>query len=222
MDAIECGIVKLPRVPVADNLPVGDMPIYRDLWESTSARSMPKKGRGQGRRARPAQPSRRSCRPRSTPSTATTTRPSRTGTAGIGVPPVFIVVCNNTATSKLVYEWISGFERTNEDGEPTHVHKGRLELFRNLRRHGNRLPAPNTLLIDSEQLESGEALDPEFRELAAAGDRAVQAREWSQRDGAPRAAEAIYGRRPAARGHEHRRQAAGSARASAASSPSPC
>jgi type III restriction enzyme len=26
MDAIECGIVKLPRVPVADNIPGGDMP----------------------------------------------------------------------------------------------------------------------------------------------------------------------------------------------------
>ena len=36
--------------------------------------------------------------------------------AGIDVPPVFIVVCNNTATSKLVYEWIAGFER-NAPGE---------------------------------------------------------------------------------------------------------
>ena len=26
MDAIECGIVKLPRVPVADNIPGGEMP----------------------------------------------------------------------------------------------------------------------------------------------------------------------------------------------------
>ena len=31
--------------------------------------------------------------------------------AGIGVPPVFIVVCQNTAISKLVFEWIAGFER---------------------------------------------------------------------------------------------------------------
>lgn len=30
MDAIECGIVKLPRVPVADNIPGGDMPMYRN------------------------------------------------------------------------------------------------------------------------------------------------------------------------------------------------
>ena len=33
MDAIECGIVKLPRVPVADNIPGGEMPRFRNLWE---------------------------------------------------------------------------------------------------------------------------------------------------------------------------------------------
>ena len=37
--------------------------------------------------------------------------------AGIGVPPVFIVVCNNTAISKLVYEWIAGFERCRKTSE---------------------------------------------------------------------------------------------------------
>jgi type III restriction enzyme len=33
MDAIECGIVKLPRVPVADNIPGEEMPMFRNLWE---------------------------------------------------------------------------------------------------------------------------------------------------------------------------------------------
>ena len=33
MDAIECGIVKLPRVPVADNIPGDKMPMFRNLWE---------------------------------------------------------------------------------------------------------------------------------------------------------------------------------------------
>ncbi|HOH08782.1 MAG TPA: DEAD/DEAH box helicase family protein, partial [bacterium] len=32
MDAIECGIVKLPRVPVADNIPGTEMPKFRNLW----------------------------------------------------------------------------------------------------------------------------------------------------------------------------------------------
>ena len=44
MDAIECGIVKLPRVPVADNIPGGEMPMFRNLWEHIR-KDMPKKGR---------------------------------------------------------------------------------------------------------------------------------------------------------------------------------
>jgi type III restriction enzyme len=88
--------------------------------------------------------------------------------AGIPIPPVFIVVCNNTSTSKLVYEWISGFERESEDGEKEQSHLGHLSRFRNYDDYGNRLARPNTLLIDSEQLESGDALDPTFREMAAA------------------------------------------------------
>ena len=43
MDAIECGIVKLPRVPVAENVPGDDMPMFRNLWENIR-KDMPKKG----------------------------------------------------------------------------------------------------------------------------------------------------------------------------------
>jgi len=52
MDAIECGIVKLPRVPVADNIPGGDMPKFRNLWENIRDR-MPRQGRGKGRMLAP-------------------------------------------------------------------------------------------------------------------------------------------------------------------------
>ena len=44
IDAIECGIVKLPRVPVADNIPGEDVPIFRDLWKHIG-KDMPKKGK---------------------------------------------------------------------------------------------------------------------------------------------------------------------------------
>ncbi|MEE9354573.1 MAG: DEAD/DEAH box helicase family protein [Methylococcaceae bacterium] len=47
MDAIECGIVKLPRVPVADNIPGAEMPKFRELWKHIGTK-MPKKGRGKG------------------------------------------------------------------------------------------------------------------------------------------------------------------------------
>ncbi len=157
MDAIECGIVKLPRVPVADNIPGGDVPKFRNLWEHIRTR-MPKKGRGKGAVLDPL----------SLPVELQTALEALYGhykktfdlwqAAGVRVPPCFIVVCNNTSTSKLVYDFISGFQRTNEDGSTT-LQNGRLELFRNFDEHGNPLARPRTLLIDSEQLESGVGLD---------------------------------------------------------------
>ena len=87
--------------------------------------------------------------------------------AGLGVPPCFIIVCQNTAVSKLVYDYVSGFQREQEDDIST-LEQGRLPLFRNHEETtGNPLPRPNTLLIDSEQLEAGDALDKDFRAMAA-------------------------------------------------------
>ncbi len=165
MDAIECGIVKLPRVPVADNIPGGEMPKFRNLWEHIR-KDMPKKGRGKSGALDPLDlPP-----PLQTALDALYGHYEKTFAlwqeAGIRVPPVFIVVCNNTAASKLVHDYIAGFHRESE-GETTTFENGRLALFRNYDDYGNRLARPRTLLIDSEQLESGEALDPDFRRMAA-------------------------------------------------------
>lgn len=182
IDAIECGIVKLPRVPVADNLPSGDMPIYRDLWKHIG-KDMPKKGAGKSGKLDPF----------AIPAELQTALYALYGhyektyaewqKAGIAVPPVFIVVCNNTSTSKLVYEWISGWERDSEDGEKVREHSGHLALFQNYDQYGNRLARPNTLLIDSEQLESGDALDAAFRDMAGPEIEQFR-RELVQRGGA--------------------------------------
>jgi type III restriction enzyme len=45
IDAIEAGIVKVPRVPVADNAMTGEQPTYRELWPRIKDH-LPKKGRG--------------------------------------------------------------------------------------------------------------------------------------------------------------------------------
>jgi type III restriction enzyme len=165
MDAIECGIVKLPRVPVADNIPGGDMPQFRNLWEHIRTK-MPKKGRGQTEALDPLK----------LPMLLITALEALYGhyektyaewlKQGVRVPPCFIIVCNNTSTSKLVYDYVSGFNRTNEDGSTT-LENGRLALFRNFDEHGTPLARPNTLLIDSEEIESGDALDDNFRAMAA-------------------------------------------------------
>ncbi len=54
----------------------------------------------------------------------------------------------------------------NEDGSTTPV-PGRLELFRNADEYGNLYGRPRTLLIDSQQLESGDELDDSFHQMAA-------------------------------------------------------
>lgn len=165
MDAIECGIVKLPRVPVADNIPGGDMPTFRNLWEHVRTK-MPKKGKTKAGTLDPL----------SLPTTLITALDALYGhyektydvwtKHGVRVPPCFIVVCQNTSISKLIYDYISGFQRPNEDGSTT-LENGRLALFRNFDEHGNPIARPPTLLIDSEEIESGDALDPNFRAMAS-------------------------------------------------------
>ena len=182
MDAIESGIVKLPRVPVSDNLVGVDTVVYRDLWKHIG-KDLPKTAAGAAKlSAFDLPPMLR---------TGLTTLYShyagefeRWERAGIGVPPVFIVVCQNTAISKLVFEWIAGFERGDaEEGERAAFHAGHLELFRNYDDQGGRLARPRTLLIDSRQIEAGDALDKGFRE--AAGPEIEQfKRELAAREGA--------------------------------------
>jgi type III restriction enzyme len=166
MDAIECGIVKLPRVPVAENIPGNELPMFRNLWEHIR-NDMPKKGRGKGEELDPLK----------LPTRLQTALQALYGhyektfkmwqKAGVNEPPCFIVVCQNTAISKLIYDYISGFHRKNEDGT-SQLENGRLALFRNFD-DTTEMPfaRPNTLLIDSEQLEAGDALDSNFREIAS-------------------------------------------------------
>ncbi len=189
MDAIECGIVKLPRVPVAQNIPGDEMPMFRNLWENIRT-DMPKKGRAKGGDLDPLK----------LPTRLQTALQALYGhyektfklweQSGIKVPPCFIIVCQNTAVSKLVYDFVSGFHRKNEDGTTT-LENGLLALFRNFdETTGNSLPRPNTLLIDSEQLEAGDALDGGFRDMAADEIDRFR-REIVERTGDQRQAESI-------------------------------
>ncbi len=167
MDAIECGIVKLPRVPVAENIPGEEMPVYRNLWENIR-KDMPKKGRGEGGELDPLKlPTRLQTALEALYGHYEKTFKLWADKKGVRVPPCFIIVCQNTAISKLVYDFVSGFFQKDENGLPKLVN-GRHALFRNFDEvTGNPLPRPNTLLIDSEQLEAGDALDDNFRSMAA-------------------------------------------------------
>jgi type III restriction enzyme len=80
-------------------------------------------------------------------------------------PPVFIVVCNNTNVSKLVFDYVAGWEKPLSGGS-TVVVPGALSVFSN-EVNGTWSARPNTILIDSEQLESGEAMSADFKAIAA-------------------------------------------------------
>lgn len=165
MDAIECGIVKLPRVPIIDNVEQGEMPMFRNLWEHIG-KKLPKKGRGKSGFDDPQ----KLPNPLLSAIDALYGHYVKTFDAWreshLGVEPVFIVVCNNTATSKLVHDYIAGYEVPVADGGSQLV-AGKCKLFRNFDPDGVALPKMRTLLIDSKQLESGEAVSAEFKNAAA-------------------------------------------------------
>ncbi len=200
VDAIESGIVKVPRVPVSDDSMAGELPTYRDIWRRIRD-DLPRKGRG---------------------ATAATGEPPKLPAElqGAlhslygnyektyrrweahkkehqdrgGTPPVFIVVCNNTNVSKLVFDYVAGWEKPLPKGpsgfaarvrggpgggearsaeQPpgakggTVVVPGALDIFSN-EENGGWTARPNTILVDSAQLESGEGMSADFKKMAAA------------------------------------------------------
>ncbi|MFC3614766.1 BPTD_3080 family restriction endonuclease [Lutimaribacter marinistellae] len=163
MDAIECGIVKLPRVPVADNLPGQPQPLYRNLWKAIG-KKMPKKSKG-------ALPD-----PQKLPLELKTAIDALYGhyektyklweAEKVGIPPVFIIVCNNTTNSELLRDYVAGYERESGDGFLETV-PGKCGLFSNFSTDGERLPRPRTVLIDSATLEAGGDIDKSFRDAHA-------------------------------------------------------
>ncbi len=180
IDAIECGIVKVPRVPIADDAMTGALPTYRELWQHIRD-ALPKKGRKQDDVTGAGPPKLPAELEGALYSLYGNYEKSyelwkqmrdKTLAAGDGAdasyltPPVFIVVCNNTNVSKLVYDWISGWEIGLAD-DATAIAPGNLGLFSNVE-HGQWTQRPNTILVDSKQLESGEAMSPEFKKIAAA------------------------------------------------------
>lgn len=164
MDAIESGIVKVPRVPVDDDA-AGDLVSYLTLWEHVGKELPRRKSKDVDYDNWPM------------PGVLSGALESLYQSYELafthwedqqdsgGTPPVYIVVCPNTIVSKLVYEWIAGKE-LDVDGESV-FRPGRLDLFSNVV-DGRPLSRPRTILVDSAQLESGDALKGEFKEAAAA------------------------------------------------------
>lgn len=169
IDAIESGIVKIPRVPVSDDSMTGEAPTYRELWMRIRD-SLPKKGRSQDKLSdEPRLPAELEGAIQSLYANYKKyyerwqAMPLREGQ--IATPPVFIVVCNNTNVSKLVFDHIAGWDKTLPDGTIVPV-AGKLSLFSNVD-GGVWTARPNSILIDSQQLETGGAMSDDFKKIAA-------------------------------------------------------
>jgi type III restriction enzyme len=169
IDAIESGIVKVPRVPVADDSMIGEQPTYRDLWLRIREQ-LPKKGRkSEELSMAPALPVKLEGALQSLYSNYEKKfkqweENKEARERGL-TPPVFIVVCNNTNVSKMVFDYIAGWNKELKNGETVPV-PGKLALFSNVE-NGRWMARPNTILIDSQQLESGEGMSAEFKKMAA-------------------------------------------------------
>lgn len=169
MDAIESGIVKVPRLPVDDNA-LGKDVAYLHLYDALkddphwprTARAASSIEQGWKNMPGVLEGALRSLYA----SYEKSYRDWEHDLRDIGEPPpVMIVVTPNTFVSKLVYEWIAGYELV--DGDESRQITGNLALFSNV--EGNAaLTIPRTIVVDSRQLESGEAIKEDFKKAAAA------------------------------------------------------
>ena len=111
------GSSRCPRLPVSDDSTTGTGPTYRDLWLRVRE-GLPKKGISDT--AIDGEP----IIPKELEGALLTLYRDyeraygEWAGAGMGTPPVFIVVCSNTSVSKLVYDWIAGWEKQPMTGGP--------------------------------------------------------------------------------------------------------
>jgi type III restriction enzyme len=124
VDAIESGIVKIPRIPVDDN--TGALiPKYFRLWEAIN-QSLPASERQTSRRrAKPESVLREAEGALATLASEWKKTFAEFQKSGFAVPPVLLVVCDNTDLAKLIYEHISRgnvlkeLENNENNGEVT-------------------------------------------------------------------------------------------------------
>lgn len=180
IEAIESGLVKIPFLPESDNTQELTMPVLRNLYDHVKD-ELPKKGRTTAKKEAAAEGIKYIEQRPNLPALVKGAldqfynhyveydkgiRKHKEEKKNLfSPPPVFIVVCNNTAVSKEVYKYIAGYEYTAKDGTKT-VIDGVKELFSNydpITKLAKKKPP--TLLIDSDALENGEQINDDFKKI---------------------------------------------------------
>ena len=151
-DAIEAGMVKIPRVPVADDTKSTTGPVYRNLYANST-------GKTKQRREQLTQPL-------SDALHSLYEEHLRIAQAwqekGTDTPPVFIIVVNDIPNARAVFDYVSGYQAD----EHTPRTPGRLELFSNVDPDTFELVTPpRTILVHSRLDSEGQMSAPFGRYL---------------------------------------------------------
>ncbi|MCA1560781.1 MAG: DEAD/DEAH box helicase family protein [Acidobacteria bacterium] len=153
-DAIESGLVKIPQLAVRDTTG-REIPGYFNIWRWIVPQlTAPERG---GRRG--------SVKPEAILKWASTPiamlaglweelRAEWESQKDDPRPPVFIIVCKNTAIAKVVFEWLA------EDRPPVGIPKANVQGFRNTAERTNTIRVDSKVVheTDSDQPKSDEAL----------------------------------------------------------------
>ena len=178
VDAIECGITKIPRLPASDNTGRPD-PKYFKLWEHIT-RDLRSGERLSGGRPKPEVVFREAEDALLTLAGEWKERFNDVQASAPGqdrTPPVMIVVCDNTNIATHFHRLISGEEVVDEEppdasgeSEDGAARSGRRTKRRSVKTYGsglqgfpelwNQTGAQVTLRIDSKLLEAAESGDP--------------------------------------------------------------
>ncbi len=152
-EAIESSIVKVPRMPLATDNPDKN---YRYFWDKIRSNLPARSINGQGGWVMPAQLDivlRALYEKYLKDYNAWFADKEKAARRG-NIPPVLIVVCQNTGISRFVRDYIAGYERGEGRWE-----KGKLELFDNR-------SSLNTILVDSKEMDNPKGLNEAYKKEA--------------------------------------------------------
>lgn len=131
-DAIESGLVKIPRLPVEDDTE-SHIPMYRNVYKYNDGKDLV------GRLSMPVQEPLRQLYHHY----EKTVSPKY---EDAGIIPVFIVVANNIRNAAALYKWIAG----SWDKRDGHGVQGNLDMLSNYGADGRPVEHPPTMLVHSK------------------------------------------------------------------------
>jgi len=166
IEAIESGLVKIPFLPESDTTHAIEMPVLRNLYEHVKD-ELPKKGKSKQEYF--GEPHLPTLIKNALDQFVSHYKKDFQETGDLfKIPPVFIVVCNNTNVSSEIYKYIAGYDIHDDEGKISSVKPGHFDLLSNYDPVTRKPKSkPPTLLIDSYALEESDQVDNEFKSIFA-------------------------------------------------------